>query len=108
MKTQLTALEKRIFVERLFTGNPEEYSVRNPFLLATYYYLDGLSTLEIAEALGVHDRTVRRYMNYFMLHRFTKRYSKLVQYHGIDGAKQISEPEYNPIGEKEIRINESW
>lgn len=74
------------------------FSYTNPHVLAALYYCEGLSTTQIAEHLGCHVRTVRRYMNYYGFKRFTKHFSQLVRHHGIDGAMKIQDPEYNSIG----------
>lgn len=71
---------------------------KNPFLLATLYYTEGLSTIEMAELLDCEQRTIRRYMNYYGYNRFTKRFALLVKHHGIEGALKIQAPEFYPIG----------
>jgi hypothetical protein len=71
---------------------------KNPFLLATLYYTEGLSTIEMADLLGCEQRTIRRYMNYYGYNRFTKRFALLVKHYGIDGALKIQAPEFYPIG----------
>lgn len=83
---------------RIDEADKFSFSYRNPHILAALYYCEGLSTTQIAEHLGCHKRTVRRYMNYFAMPRFTKHFSQLVRHHGIDGARQIQDPEYFPIG----------
>jgi len=75
-----------------------EFSYKNPHVLSALYYCDGLSTTQIAEHLDCHKRTVRRYMNYFAMPRFTKRFGQLVRCHGIDGAMKIQDPEYSELG----------
>ena len=75
-----------------------DFSYKNPHVLSALYYVEGLSTTQIAEHLGCHKRTIRRYMNYFAMPRFTKHFSQLVRHHGIDGARQIQDPEFSPIG----------
>lgn len=88
------------FIQRMSEGarSAFEVSYKNPFLLATLYYTEGLSTIEIAEILGCEQRTVRRYMNYYGFKRFTKKFSLLVCYHGIEGALRIMPAEYYPLG----------
>lgn len=83
---------------RIDEADKFSFSYRNPHILAALYYCEGLSTTQIAEHLGCHKRTVRRYMNYFAMPRFTKHFSQLVRHHGIDGARQIQDPEFNSIG----------
>jgi hypothetical protein len=86
---------------RLAESTTEEvfkFSYKNPWLLATLYYTEGLSTIEIADALGCEQRTVRRYMNYYGFKRFTKKFSLLVKHHGIEGALKIQPAEYYPLG----------
>ncbi|MGY0013228.1 helix-turn-helix domain-containing protein [Bacillus anthracis] len=83
---------------RIDEADKFSFSYRNPHILAALYYCEGLSTTQIAEHLGCHKRTIRRYMNYFAMPRFTKHFSQLVRHHGIDGAMKIQEPEYNSIG----------
>lgn len=75
-----------------------ESTYKNPWLLATLYYTEGLSTVDIAELLGCEQRTVRRYMNYYGFPRFTKHFAQLVKHHGIDGARKIQAPEFYPLG----------
>lgn len=75
-----------------------EVSYKNPFLLATLYYTEGMSTVEMAEVLGCEQRTVRRYMNLYGFKRFTKRFSLLVKHHGIEEALKIMSPEFYPVG----------
>lgn len=75
-----------------------EWSYKNPFVLASLYYTEGMSTIDIAELFGCEQRTVRRYMNYYGLPRFTKRFSLLVKHHGMNGAKQLMNPEYYSVG----------
>ena len=75
-----------------------DFSYKNPHILAALYYCEGLSTTQIAEHLSCHKRTVRRYMNYFAMPRFTKRFGQLVRCHGIDGAMKIQDPEYSELG----------
>jgi hypothetical protein len=89
-----------LFIDRLREGAEHAYygSYKNPFLLATLYYTEGLSTIEIAELLGCEQRTVRRYMNYYGLKRYTKKFSLLVKHHGIEGALKIQKPEFYPLG----------
>jgi hypothetical protein len=85
-------------LQRLSSGELFEMTYKNPFLLATLYYTEGLSTVEMASLLGCEQRTVRRYMNYFGFRRFTKKFSLLVKHHGISGALKIQPPEYYPLG----------
>lgn len=82
----------------LVKADPFGYTYKNPFLLATLYYTEGKSTYEIADLLNCHDRTVRRYMNYFGFKRFTGRFSQLVEYHGIEHAMKIEQPSFMPLG----------
>jgi hypothetical protein len=96
----MTELERRQFAERVIELHKVTY--KNPFLLATLYYTEGYSTVEIAELLECEQRTVRRYMNLFGLRRFTKRFSLLVKHHGIEGACKIMRPEFYPIGRYEV------
>ncbi|WP_144585491.1 helix-turn-helix domain-containing protein [Bacillus cereus] len=84
--------------DRMEDADKFSFSYRNPHILASLYYCEGLSTTQIAEHLGCHKRTVRRYMNYFAMPRFTKRFGQLVRCHGIDGARQIEDPSYYEIG----------
>lgn len=88
------------FVKRLSKGmkHAYEYSYKNPFVLATLYYTEGLSTTEMADLLGCEQRTIRRYMNYYGFRRFTKRFALLVKHYGLDGARKIQEPEFYPLG----------
>ncbi|PEZ47007.1 hypothetical protein CN367_11595 [Priestia megaterium] len=87
-------------LKRLSEGHSysHEYSYKNPFLLATLYYTEGLSTIEMAEVLGCEQRTIRRYMNYYGYRRFTKKFALLVKHHGLQGAYKIMKPEYYPLG----------
>ncbi|PFY86001.1 helix-turn-helix domain-containing protein [Bacillus toyonensis] len=84
---------------RIDEADKFSFSYRNPHILAALYYCEGLSTTQIADHLGCHKRTVRRYMNYFAMPRFTKRFGQLVRCHGIDGARQIEEPSYYEVGD---------
>ncbi|AGY47227.1 transcriptional regulator [Bacillus phage Glittering] len=77
-----------------------ENSYKNPLLLAYMYYTEGLSTIEIANMLGCEQRTIRRYMNKHGLRRFTKDFSLLVMYHGIEGALKIQDPTFYDITKK--------
>ncbi|AGE60728.1 transcriptional regulator [Bacillus phage Curly] len=77
-----------------------ENSYKNPLLLAYMYYTEGLSTIEIANMLGCEQRTIRRYMNKYGLRRFTKDFSLLVMYHGIEGALKIQDPTFYDITKK--------
>ncbi|PEL23421.1 helix-turn-helix domain-containing protein [Bacillus toyonensis] len=85
--------------DRIDEADKFSFSYRNPHILAALYYCEGLSTTQIADHLGCHKRTVRRYMNYFAMPRFTKRFGQLVRCHGIDGARQIEEPSYYEVGD---------
>lgn len=85
-------------IKRMNESDIHSFSYKNPFVLASLYYTEGLSTIEIAELLGCEQRTVRRYMNWFGLRRFTKRFSLLVKTHGIEGAMKLMKPEYYPLG----------
>jgi hypothetical protein len=89
-----------LLLNRLNKGfeHVHEYTYKNPFLLATLYYTEGLSTSQIAELLDCEHRTVRRYMNYYGFKRYTKQFAQLVKHHGIEGAKLIMTPEYYPLG----------
>lgn len=71
-----------------------EFSYRNPFVLATMYYVDGYSTVEMAQMLSCHDRTIRRYMDKYGLRRYTKTFSAYVHLYGIERALEVSTPEY--------------
>lgn len=84
--------------DRIEEADKFSFSYKNPHVLAALYYCEGLSTTQIAEHLNCHKRTIRRYMNYFAMPRFTKRFGQLVRCHGIDGARQIQDPEYNNLG----------
>lgn len=75
-----------------------EWSYKNPFVLASLYYTEGMSTVELAELFECEQRTIRRYMNYYGLPRFTKQFSLLVKHHGMAGAKKLMTPEYSPLG----------
>jgi hypothetical protein len=86
------------FVKRLYMADIFSFSYKNPFLLASLYYTEGLSTVEIADLLGCEQRTVRRYMNYYGLKRFTKRFALLVKHHGIEEAMKMMTPEFYPLG----------
>ncbi|AGY48203.1 transcriptional regulator [Bacillus phage Riggi] len=77
-----------------------ENSYRNPLLLAYMYYTEGLSTIEMANILGCEQRTIRRYMNKYGLRRFTKDFSLLVMYHGVEGALKIQDPTFYDITSK--------
>lgn len=87
-------------LSRMAQAGPEmfKFSYKNPFLLATLYYTEGLSTIEMAELLGCEQRTVRRYMNYYGFRRFTKGYALLVKHHGVEGAMKITKPMFYPLG----------
>jgi len=74
-----------------------ENTYKNPLLLAYMYYTEGLSTIEIANMLGCEQRTIRRYMNKYGLRRFTKDFSLLVMYHGVEGALKIQDPTFYDI-----------
>ncbi|AGE60803.1 transcriptional regulator [Bacillus phage Eoghan] len=74
-----------------------ENSYKNPLLLAYMYYTEGLSTIEMANMLGCEQRTIRRYMNKYGLRRFTKDFSLLVMYHGVEGALKIQDPTFYDI-----------
>ncbi|PEM64453.1 helix-turn-helix domain-containing protein [Bacillus toyonensis] len=84
---------------RIDEADKFSFSYRNPHILAALYYCEGLSTTQIADHLGCHKRTVRRYMNYFAMPRFTKRFGQLVRCHGIDGARKIEDPTYYEVGD---------
>jgi len=90
-----TLEEKHMRVER---ADKFAFSYQNPHVLATLYYTEGLSTTQIAEHLSCHKRTIRRYMNYYGMRRFTKHFSQLVRHHGIENAMKLAEPEFNNIG----------
>lgn len=83
---------------RIDEADKFSFSYKNPHVLAALYYTEGLSTTQIADHLGCHKRTIRRYMNYFAMPRFTKRFGQLVRCHGIDGARKIEDPSYYEIG----------
>lgn len=84
---------------RIDNADKFSFSYKNPHVLAALYYTEGLSTTQIAEHLNCHKRTVRRYMNYFAMPRFTKHFSQLVRHHGIEGARQIEDPSFYKIGD---------
>lgn len=88
------------FIKRLSEGTQHAYHMtyKNPFLLAFLYYTEGMSTVEMAELLDCEQRTIRRYMNYYGLKRYTKKFALLVKYHGIEGALKIQKPEFYPLG----------
>lgn len=88
------------FLKRLLEGTNQAYymNYKNPFLLAFLYYTEGMSTVEMANLLGCEQRTIRRYMNYYGLKRYTKRFALLVKHHGIEGALKIQKPEFYPLG----------
>ena len=88
------------FLKRLSEGANQAYymNYKNPFLLAFLYYTEGMSTVEMANLLGCEQRTIRRYMNYYGLKRYTKRFALLVKHHGIEGALKIQKPEFYPLG----------
>lgn len=88
------------FLVRLSEGAQQAYfmNYKNPFLLAFLYYTEGMSTIEMADLLGCEQRTVRRYMNFYGFKRYTKRFSLLVKFHGVEGALQIQAPEFYPLG----------
>lgn len=78
-----------------------EFSYRNPYVLAVMYYVDGYSTVHMAEMLNCHDRTIRRYMDRYGLRRYSKKFSAYVHLYGIEKALEVATPEYyiNPIAE---------
>jgi hypothetical protein len=100
MSKRNVIIPPEVFLSRLNEGASQAFygSYKNPFLLATLYYTEGLSTIEIAELLGCEQRTVRRYMNYYGLKRYTKKFALLVKHHGIEGALKIQKPEFYPLG----------
>jgi hypothetical protein len=100
MSKKNVVLTPNQLLSRLSEGTQHAFthSYRNPWLLATLYYTEGLSTVEIAELLDCEQRTVRRYMNYYGFKRFTKKFSLLVKHHGIKGALKIQRPEFYPLG----------
>ncbi|AGY46841.1 hypothetical protein Blastoid_42 [Bacillus phage Blastoid] len=109
MKTPINfaRLGDHVSIEHLLTGfnvkeKPSMYeeSYKNPFLLAYMYYTLGLSTIEMANMLECEQRTIRRYMNKYGLRRFTKEFSLLVMYHGIEGALKIQDPTFYNITNK--------
>ncbi|WP_130067448.1 helix-turn-helix domain-containing protein [Bacillus albus] len=85
--------------DRMEEADKFSFSYKNPHILAALYYVEGLSTTQMAEHLSCHKRTIRRYMNYFAMPRFTKHFSQLVRHHGIDGARQIQDPEFGEVGD---------
>lgn len=93
--------DNEVFVKRLLDNQNKiyEYSVQNPFLLSTMYYCMGMSVSEIADELGVHERTVRRKMDFYGFRRFSDRFSMLVKVHGIRNAMKMEEPTFNPLGD---------
>lgn len=86
------------FTFRILTADVFSHTYKNPFLLATLYYTEGLSTVEIAELLDCEQRTVRRYMNYFGFKRYTKQFSLLVKHHGVEKALSLQPPTFYPLG----------
>jgi hypothetical protein len=100
MSKRNVILPANVLLKRLNEGSEYAYmaTYKNPFLLATMYYTEGLSTVQIAELLGCEQRTVRRYMNYYGFKRYTKRFALLVKNHGIHGALKIQAPEFYPLG----------
>jgi hypothetical protein len=93
-------LPPKVLIERLSEGAQQAFymNYKNPFLLAFLYYTEGMSTVEMAELLDCEQRTIRRYMNYYGLRRYTKRFAQLVRHHGIEGALKIQKPEFYPLG----------
>jgi len=87
--------------KRFMNANRGEWTYKNPFVVAALYYVEGMSTVDISKELGCTHRTLRRYMNYYGMPRFTKRFSVLIKIHGIKLAKELCEPEYYPIGNKD-------
>lgn len=85
--------------QRFASAERMSWSYKNPFVLASLYYTEGMSTVEIASLLGCEQRTVRRYMNYYGLPRFTKQFSLLIKHHGLEGAKKLMKPEYYDLGD---------
>jgi hypothetical protein len=86
------------FAKRLSEADVFSFSYKNPFVLACLYYVEGMSTVEMAELLGCEQRTIRRYMNYYGLKRFTKDYAFLVKQYGIKGALSMRKPTFYPLG----------
>lgn len=100
MSERNVVLEPWEVLKRLSEGSQyaHEFSYKNPYLLATLYYTEGLSTIEMAKVLGCEQRTIRRYMNYYGFKRYTKAFAQLVKHHGVRGARQIMRPEFYPLG----------
>lgn len=100
MSTKNIVLSPSQYINRMAEGTKQAFyhSYKNPWLLATLYYTEGLSTVEMAHSLGCEQRTIRRYMNYYGLRRFTKQFSLLVKFHGIEEALKMQTPEYYPLG----------
>jgi hypothetical protein len=86
------------FVRRWNNADVFSFSYKNPFVLASLYYTEGLSTVEMADLLGCEQRTIRRYMNYYGLKRFTKDFALLVKHHGLEKALQMKKPTFYPLG----------
>lgn len=86
------------WTERMLSADVSEYSYKNPYLLATLYYTEGLSTNDMADLLKCEERTIRRYMNYYGFRRFHKSFAQLVKHYGITRAKQLGEVKFYPLG----------
>lgn len=86
------------FTARIANADVFSFSYKNPFVLASLYYVEGLSTVEMAKLLGCEQRTIRRYMNYYGLKRFTKDFAFLVKRYGIKKALTMKEPTFYPLG----------
>lgn len=100
MSKRNVTISPQEFIKRLSEGTQHAYHMtyKNPFLLAFLYYTEGMSTVEMAELLDCEQRTIRRYMNYYGLKRYTKKFALLVKHHGIEGALKIQAPEFYPLG----------
>lgn len=86
------------FVARLSEADVFNFSYKNPFVLACLYYVEGLSTVDMAKLLGCEQRTIRRYMNYYGLRRFSKDFAVLVKQYGIKRALKMRKPTFYPLG----------
>lgn len=86
------------WAQRMLTADPSEFNYKNPYLLASLYYTEGLSTREMAFYLNCEERTIRRYMNFYGFRRFHKSFAQLVKHYGIKEAKNMAVPQFYPLG----------